>query len=474
MSRVAEQGKCLIAAALALFLGPTAVRAESPEIPHPLYKALRYNDDFSRPDQDRAPDIWDRFKLVPIAETGFGKSYVTFGGELRERYETYRNPSFGINAPESNHYLLHRLLLNADVHVNDYIRAFIQLGNLDRVGVRGMPSTTDIDRRDLTQAFVDLKLPTTPLGDAPMLRYGREELLFGYQRLVAVREGPNVRRAFDGYRIGDTWMGATIDFVSVRPVSNKNVTDFDDETNRTQKLSGLYATLPMPVSLGKTDLYWLDYENQNGRFRGKTGEERRTTLGTRLFGKYANLDWNLEASYQTGTFLDYNLRAHLLAGIVGYTFADLPLRPRIAVSTNHASGDSGTGDTIGTFNAMYPRLPYFAELSLLVPSNVKDVRPLLELRPTDNVLIVLGADFLWRTSTADGLYGSGLSKYAGSSSPKVTEAYIGTEWTADVRWQVDQHLQVGAIAAQMDAGPAATQALGKNVTFLVGYSRYRF
>jgi ABC-type glutathione transport system ATPase component len=46
--------------------------------------------------------------------------------------------------------------------------------------------TTDIDRLDLIQGFFDLRLPS-PLGDAPAL-----------PRPIAVREGPNVWRDFDG------------------------------------------------------------------------------------------------------------------------------------------------------------------------------------------------------------------------------------------------------------------------------------
>jgi hypothetical protein len=56
--------------------------------------------------------------------------------------------------------------------------------------------TTDIDRLDLIQAFFDLRLPS-PLGDAPAL-----------PRLIAVREGPNVWRDFDGVCIH--WGDVTI------------------------------------------------------------------------------------------------------------------------------------------------------------------------------------------------------------------------------------------------------------------------
>ena len=102
-------------------------------------------------------------------------------------------------------------MLHGDLHVTDWFRAFVELGD-DRIfGRRGNTSTTDVDRWDLMQRFVDLRLPS-PFGDAPTVRYGREELLFGYQRLVAVREGPNVRRDFDGLRIHDQIGEASLDF----------------------------------------------------------------------------------------------------------------------------------------------------------------------------------------------------------------------------------------------------------------------
>jgi hypothetical protein len=70
------------------------------------------------------------------------------------------------------------------------------------------------------------------------------------------------------------------------------------------------------------------------------------------------------------------------------------------------------------------------------------------------------------------LYGSGLVQYAGTSGG--TGSRIGTELSADVRWRVDQHLSVGAIAAEFLAGPAVRHALGKNVTFMVLFGTYRF
>jgi hypothetical protein len=458
----------LIAMCLGLILG--SARAASPEPGDPTYRALRYNDDFSwLADPAKSSDPLDPLKYVPLGDSQYGPSYFSFGGELRERFESYFNPNFGINAPRSSGYLMHRLQLHSDLHVTDYFRAFLQLSNTARLGNRGVQSTTDINDLEVSQAFVDVRLPS-PLGDAPVFRVGREELLFGFQRLIAVREGPNVRRVFDGFRFTDHWGDVTIDLFHVRPLNN-SVGAIDDRTNQKQLLWGGYLTVPLGPVL-KADVYWLNYENEAARFRGLTGVELRQTYGLRLFGAAEGFDWNGEAAIQTGSFRGRQIRASMFAGIAGYTFRGVPWEPRIGLEANAASGDDG-GSAIGTFNAMFPRLPYFAETSLLVPANIIDVRPVFSVKPVPDVMATFGADFLWRASTHDGLYGSGLVQYANTNRAAGGKR-VGTELSADVRWRIDQHLQLGFIAAEFLAGPALKAAAGKDVTFLVAFATYRF
>ena len=466
-----RSGVRAVAWALAVvLLTAGGARGASPEPGDPTYSALRYNDDFSwLADPSKSTDPWDPIKYLPLGDGPYGASYLSFGGELRERFESYVNPNFGIKAPASNAYLLHRLLLDADLHLTDYVRVFLQLGEVERLGDRGVTSTTDIDHLDIRQLFIDLK-PPSPLGDAPIARIGREELLFGYQRLIAVREGPNLRRDFDGFRFNDHVGDATLDLLAVRPVTDTPGV-FDDHTNEGQFLWGGYLTVPLgPVA--KADLYELNYQNKTAKYRGLTGTETRQTYGARLFGDAAGVDWNVEGAFQTGGFRGHDIFAAMAAAIVGYTLRDVTWQPRLAIETNYASGDNARSSTIGTFNAMYPRLPYFAETSMLVPANVVDVRPVLSFRPTPDVLAVFGWDTLWRASMTDGLYGSGMVQYAGTSTTHGSR--VGTELSADIRWRIDQHLQVGAIAAEFFSAPAVTEALGKSVTFFVLFATYRF
>jgi hypothetical protein len=51
--------------------------------------------------------------------------YVNLGGSLRERFESFSNSAFGFRAAggvASENYILHRLLLSADIHLGHYAR----------------------------------------------------------------------------------------------------------------------------------------------------------------------------------------------------------------------------------------------------------------------------------------------------------------------------------------------------------------
>jgi len=474
-SRASRRGVRRFAASVLFAASLTGVaRAESPPQYDPPFHFLRHDDDFSYLANKADPNLWERMKYIPLGSSMFGPAYLTLGGEVRERWEGYRNINYGLGAvaPGSG-YLLERLELIADLHASDYLRGFVKFGD-DRIfSHRGASSMTDTDRAELFERFVDVNLPS-PFGDKPTVRYGRREVSLGYQRLVALREGPNVHRDFDGWSVIDKIGEAKIEVMGLQPTNNSPYA-WDDVTNRNQRLSGVYATTPVIGPL-KTDLYYLAYENNNIKMRGMAGSAHADTMGARLFGKEGGFDWNVEGSFQTGTFKsgvkNYDIQAYLLAAVAGYTFADLPWKPRLGFSANNASGDSGSGNTIGTFNAMYPRLPYFAETSVLVPSNVRDIRPLVRLVPVKDVDVYIGYDMLWRSSTKDGLYGSGFNSLANTRT--ATGSRIGSEFSIDTRWQYNQFLQLGAIFAYFDAGPALTTAKGKDMTYGVLFARLKF
>ncbi|MGH8727269.1 MAG: alginate export family protein [Burkholderiales bacterium] len=65
---------------------------------------------------------------------------------------------------------------------------------------------------------------------------------------------------------------------------------------------------------------------------------------------------------QFGDFGDADIRAWTVASAFGFTFGDLPLKPRLGLHADIASGDDDPNDgTLRTFNAMLPKLNYLTE-----------------------------------------------------------------------------------------------------------------
>src|SRR5512133_1407879 len=94
--------------------------AQSP----PLYRQLRYDEDYSYLRTARGDDLFDPTKYIPLNKDG--DSYLSFGGEARIRYEYFHNPQWGLTPQDNNGYWLQRYMLHADAHVTEWFRTFIQ------------------------------------------------------------------------------------------------------------------------------------------------------------------------------------------------------------------------------------------------------------------------------------------------------------------------------------------------------------
>jgi len=298
----------------------------------------------------------------------------------------------------------------------------------------------------------DLAAPLWAVADAT-LRLGRQELRYGSARLVDVREGPNVRRKFDGGRARLSLGDWRIDALAVRPVQIEPGR-FDDGTDDGQALWGLYAVDAQPGWLPaetSVDLYYFGYENDGGAFEQGAAGERRHTLGTRLWGARGGWDWNWEFIYQFGSFGRGDIAAWSVASDTGHTWRDLSWTPRVGLSANIASGDDDLDDRdLGTFNPLFPRGNYFSELALLGPRNFYNLHPSVTVKPVEGLSLTVDADFFWRLEREDGVYGpgGGLLRAGARSDAR----YVGTELSFNATWEIDPNLSATAIYAHFIPG----------------------
>ena len=207
------------------------------------FKSLRYDEDYRfLADPVRRTEFWDELKYIPIA--GGCAGFLSFGGEARERFEAYQNEFFSTNPNADNAYFLQRYLLHADYHPTEWLRAFGQLQSSLEDGRPGGPRPTDRDSIDVHQLFADVAVKTSEDGRLT-LRAGRQEMSYGSERLISVREGVNNRRAFDAVRLLYQQSSVSVDAFFSSPVEVDDGA-FDDQHIRDLWFWGGYATVPSP------------------------------------------------------------------------------------------------------------------------------------------------------------------------------------------------------------------------------------
>lgn len=166
-------------------------------------------------------------------------SYLSMGGEIRERGEYFDHPQWGPLNSNSG-FSLQRSLVFADVQANTFLRGFVEFQSGLSFGRDGGPRpVVDKDELSLHQAFLEIR--SEKVEPRISLRVGRQELSFGSSRLVGIREGPNVRQSFDGLRL--TWKPNAwdLDVIATKPVEN-NTGLLKDRTAHEYAFWGVYAS----------------------------------------------------------------------------------------------------------------------------------------------------------------------------------------------------------------------------------------
>lgn len=427
-----------------------------PALPRPGFRPHRFDEDWraycrSTP----TPARIDRPKCIRLGDD----SLVSIGSDLRLRVEAVDEPEFGFEQSRDRAALF-RAMTHVDLRAGRAVRGFAQLGSFFEAGRVGDRKPTDVDRLDLIQGFVDLDFELGP--GRLTLRGGRQELSLGSARLVGVREGANVRRAFAGGRALLAAGALRVDAFFARPVVLRPDV-FDDGTSHDEALFGLYATRPVVGSLA-ADLYYLGYQQDEAELAAIAGRERRHSFGLRVFGAQQGLDWDVEAVAQIGEVETRDIRAWTLASDFGFTFEAWPGDPRLGLKADVASGDRHGGDgTVGTFNALYPRFPYFSEAILVVPANIIDVQVSLRWQPLAPLTLQLGWNPVWRHDTSDAIYAAPLQPIPGTAGRP--GRFTAHQTIASLDWSLSRHLGLTAQYVHAVPGHALRAAGGNTVDF---------
>jgi hypothetical protein len=393
-------------------------------------------------------------------------------GQLRERFESAQNPVFGLDEPAQNDYLLHRAMLSGDLRWGSGFHTLLEVVGGFTSGWTGSPPPTQDDPLDVLQAYAEASWSLSS-GEL-LMRAGRQELTLGSSRLVSVRESPNIRRAFDGIRA--TWVkseNTRVDAFLVRPVFPEDG-QFDDRGSPEQSFWGVYGTF-LPTALGASamDAYYLGLRREEASFAQGQGRELRHSIGLRVFGERRAWDWNFEGVGQWGSFGAVSIRAWTLSSDAGYTFSTLPLSPRLGLKMDAISGDRDPLDgTLGTFNPLFPKLPYFSEANLATPANLLDIQPSVTLSLTNRLSLSVSWNALWKYAKADAFYSPPLSAVEETSMTHAAD--IGRQLITAIEWSVTNNLSLAASYVEFEPRRVARQAGGREGSFLTAGIQWTF
>jgi hypothetical protein len=407
----------------------------------PQYTLSRWDEDYrflrdpAASDSER--DFFDPIKYIRFNDKG--DIYLSLGGQVRYRYEHFNDFNFGAGPQDDDGYHLIRMLAHADLHVGENLRFFVQ-GKSALIEDRdGGPRAVDADEIDIQQAFGEFAFRFNADRDRGMIRAGRQDLIYGAQRLIGVSDWTNVRRTFDGVR-GSVGIGnQTIDAFWVRPVivDKERLNSSDDNTN----FAGIYDVISLPDFMReartKLDVYflWLGRDNT-----APASDSDTFTLGTHLFTNPKPWDLDVEADWQFGDAAEGgDIKAWSIAIEGGYTLSGITWTPRLILGFDAASGDDDPSDgDHETFNQLFPSgHPYFGYIDVIGRQNIVDVHGGINFQFSQGFSVLLEQYFFWRENKNDALYNAqGAPLIGGGLS---NSGYIGSEFDALLTWQIDRH-----------------------------------
>lgn len=437
----------------------------------PAFKQLRYDEDYRFLENDSSSSWYKRIKFRHLAKNK--KTYLSFGGDIRYQYQWFKNENWGKSLPDNDGFILTRYLAHADLHAGKSFRVFIQLQSSLANGKEETPSPVDEDQLDLHQFFIDVAFPLHR-SRTLTLRIGRQELLYGSQRLVAVRDGPNNRQSFDAVRLiynNNNNSRADIFFSHFVRAQQKI---FDDGFNKNTKFWGGYIVKNKIPFLGNADLYYFGLWRSNAKFDDGTGEELRHSIGSRVWGSSFNWRYDIESLYQLGEFSDKKIKAWTFSVNGGYKFKNIKFQPEAGIKTELISGDAAYGDNkLQTFNPLFPRGGYFGLVSLIGPANLFDIHPSIALDVSKKLFFNIDCDIFWRYSNHDGIYGPNVSLlYTGQNS---SQKQIGQQYSTDLVYIPNSLLYFRAEFTWFKAGRFLKEVgSGKDILFNAITMQFKF
>ncbi|MFQ5674730.1 MAG: alginate export family protein [bacterium] len=292
---------------------------------------------------------------------------IKFNGQIRMRSEA-DGRDFN-NDSDINSYTLLRTRFGAAMQPADDVNVYIQIQDSRAFGLE--PNTlANTSNLDIHQAFFQVnRLWNKNIS----IKVGRQEMIYGSERILGAVGWSNVGRSFDGVKltVGKT---NTFDLFSMiinessQPVLGPATpTTTAGRDNADYNLFGVYYK-HRKKSQYMLDVYGLFESNLNETVPGED-DLNRLTIGSYSKGRFSdNVDFETELALQLGKRRGQDVTAFMLTGSVGYTFQSAR-RPSVRAGIDYLSGmDAGDSDykafdtLFATNHKFYGFMDYFVNV----------------------------------------------------------------------------------------------------------------
>lgn len=411
-------------------------RENPPKYGYPPFALMQFsffNADFRYLDDPKNTsfDYCDPFKRMHL-----GNNWLfSTGGQVWNRYMNEDNSRL---THTDNNYDLFRVRAYGDLWYQDKFRLYAEFISAHIFDPDLPQLPIDANGADFQNLFIDLKIAELD-GNSVYLRVGRQELLYGSQRLISTLDWANTRRTFQGVSAlyqSEKWDLSAFWVQPVLPDKEK----FDSVDNN-QNFAGLWAT-HRPEKGQSIDLYYLFLDNTNEvtQLNMTRAPYNVHTMGSRYFGDKDNVLWDVEAALQLGKRGESQIVAGMATAGAGYHFSNLPFNPTFWVYYDYATGDSNPNEgSYTTFNQLFPFGHYYLGWADLVGrQNIQDLNAHLYLYPTNWITLWLQYHHFRLAASQDALYNAaGLAIRRDPSGNAGSE--VGNEFDLVLNFHLTKH-----------------------------------
>jgi hypothetical protein len=299
------------------------------------------------------------------------------------------------------------------------------------------------------------------------LKIGRQELVYGDQRLLGNFRWNNNARTFDAAKLRYQNALLGVDVFTGRLVYN-NQGHFN-RSYSADTLSGLYFNFPSALTNEVVEAYVydrtvsrsigkIDWSGVAAPFRSPAPQDLYT-WGLRIRSKplvYGPFDYGIELMHQTGNRTTAGpttapaavaalprLTQDAWAAVLqsGYTWTEHPWQPRFAVLYSYATGDKNSADGESqTFQNLFATTHlHYGYMDLNSLQNLSDLRFAFTAKPRANISLALESHFQKLDRTTDYWYNvAGVARnFAGAAAGSGKGYRINPSYSHDLGTEID-------------------------------------